>query len=161
MTDDDLHDLRPALADIARDLGALPAPERVQLLVELGDDLPELPQRLRDHPELLEAVRECQAPVFVRAEVAGTGTDAPVTIHVSAAPQAPVTRGFAGIVTAGLAGATAGEVLAVPADLPSRLALADVVSPLRLQGMAGLLTRVRRQVAEAAGLHRPADGTDG
>ncbi|MGC5628482.1 SufE family protein [Georgenia sp. Z1344] len=158
MPDDDAAALRPALAEIARDLAALAPNDRVQLLVELGDELPGLPQRLVDHPELLEAVRECQAPVHVRAEVDGTGEDAPVTVHVSAAPQAPVTRGFAGIVVVGLAGATAGEVLAVPADLPTRLGLEDVVSPLRLTGMAGLLARVQRQVAEAAELHRSADG---
>ena len=165
MTDEDLP---PALAAIARDLASLPAEERVQLLVELGDELPDPPERLRVEPGLLEAVRECQSPIYVRAEVgpAGGGSPTPdgaagsavdgsavdvVHLHVSAPPQAPVTRGFAGLLHAGVDGRPVDEVLDLPADLPARLSLEGIVSPLRLRGMAGLLARVQRQVAEATG----------
>ncbi|MDO5712187.1 MAG: SufE family protein, partial [Micrococcales bacterium] len=48
--------------------------------------------------------------------------------------------------------ATAQEILDVPTDLPGRLALTDLVSPLRLRGMAGMLGRIKRQTAVKAGL---------
>ena len=69
-------------------------------------------------------------------------------LYFSAPPEAPTTRGFAGILHDGLAGLSADEVLAVPADLPMRLSLTELVSPLRLRGMSGMLARIQRQVRE-------------
>ena len=63
-------------------------------------------------------------------------------------PEAPTTRGFAGIMLAGLDGLPADEVLAVPGDVTARLGLAEVVSPLRLRGATALLSRIQRQVRE-------------
>jgi cysteine desulfuration protein SufE len=40
------------------------------------------------------------------------------------------------------------DVLAVPNDITVRLALAEVVSPLRLRGAAALLGRIQRQVRD-------------
>ena len=37
-------------------------------------------------------------------------------------------------------------ILAIPDDITARLALAEVVSPLRLRGAAALLGRIQRQV---------------
>lgn len=142
-------DLPEELSRIVADLAAVPVPDRLEMLVELGQTLPELPERYRSNPELLESVRECQSPVYVRAEVDGTDPQSVVHLHVSAPPHAPVTRGFAGILHAGLDGLTAREVLALPSDLTARLSLDQAVSPLRLRGMAGMLLRVQRQVAEA------------
>jgi cysteine desulfuration protein SufE len=42
-------------------------------------------------------------------------------------------------------------VLAVPADFPLRLSLTQAVSPLRLNGMSGMLSRIQRQVIEKSG----------
>lgn len=72
-------------------------------------------------------------------------------LHFSAPPEAPTTRGFAGILHEGLDGQTAGTVLAIPADLPLRLSMTEIVSPLRLRGMSGMLARIQRQVAERIG----------
>ena len=46
--------LPTALAEIVDDFQALSEPERLQLLLEFSRGLPELPERLRNHPELLE-----------------------------------------------------------------------------------------------------------
>ena len=68
------------------------------------------------------------------------------------APQeAPTTRGFAAILHAGLDGLDAAEVLATPAEFSSQLGLQDLVSPLRLRGMAAMLSRIKRQVREQRG----------
>lgn len=140
-----------ALQEIADDFTAMAPQDRLQLLLEFSDGLPELPARYAEHPELLEPVPECQSPIFLLTEVDGTGPDAPVHLFFSAPPEAPTTRGFAGILTEGLDGLTAAEILAVPADVTSTMGLAEVVSPLRLRGMAGMLGRIKRQVREKTG----------
>lgn len=140
------------LAEIAEDFAALPTPERLQLLLEFSRGLAPLPERYADHPELLEPVPECQSPIFLLVEVAGEGDDGRVTLHFSAPPEAPTTRGFAGILHEGLNGKTVGEVLATPNDLPYRLSLGEAVSPLRLRGMGGMLARIKRQAREQAGI---------
>lgn len=147
-----MSELAPALQEIVDDFAALQPHERLQLLLEFSRGLAELPTQYRDHPELLEPVPECQSPIFLTTEVEGTGPDAPVRLFFSAPEEAPTTRGFAGILADGLAGMTAGEILAIPADLPMRLSLTAAVSPLRLRGMSGMLARIKRQVTEKAGL---------
>src|SRR5690606_28295983 len=104
-----------------------------------------LPERYADHPERLEPVPECQSPLFVAAEVDADGR---VQIAVDAPQESPTTRGFAGIFYAGLNGLPADEVLAIPGDVSARLALNEVVSPLRLRGAAALLGRIQRQVRD-------------
>ncbi|MFE4469025.1 SufE family protein [Leifsonia sp. NPDC056665] len=135
--------LTGTLAEIRDDFQALEQNDRLQLLLEFSDELPDLPERYRDHPDLLERVEECQAPVYIFVEV-----DEHDIVHLFAtAPQeAPTTRGFASILVQGLAGLTADEVLAVPDDFPNTLGLTQAVSPLRLRGMSALLGRAKRQV---------------
>lgn len=141
-------ELPSAFAAIVDDFQALTEPDRLQLLLEFAEGLPDLPERYADHPELLEPVPECQSPVFLAVEV--DDAEAPVRVLLSAPRESPTTRGFAGILTEGLAGLTAAEVLAIPDDVPHRLGLDRAVSPLRLRGMAGMLGRIKRQVREAS-----------
>jgi cysteine desulfuration protein SufE len=137
--------LPPSLAEIVELFSTSPPRDRLELLLEYSQQVPPLPQRLRDHPERLEPVPECQSPLFVAAEV---GADGRVEINVDVPPEAPTTRGFAGIMHAGLSGLPAQDVLDVPADVTGRLALAEVVSPLRLRGATALLARIQRQVRD-------------
>lgn len=151
-------DLPAPLARIVEDFGALGVPDRLQLLLELAEGLPDLPERYAEHPDLLEPVPECQSPVFLAVEVGdggagpvvpGTaGPDDVVRLFLTAPREAPTTRGFAGILAEGLEGLTAREVLAIPDDVPNRLGLTQAVSPLRLRGMAGMLARIKRQVRD-------------
>lgn len=143
--------LPSSLAAIADDFTSIPESERLNLLLEFSGELPELPERFADHPELLEPVTECQSPISIVVEVG----DAVVQVHASAPPEAPTTRGFASILIQGLEGSTPEDVLAVPADFPSTLGLTTLVSPLRLRGMAGMLARIKRQVAEQTGRLQP------
>ena len=148
----DQEPLPDSLQEIADDFAAMPPGERLSLLLEFSDELPDLPERYADHPELLEPVPECQSPIFLIVEVDGDGPEARVDLFFSAPAEAPTTRGFAGILHEGLDGRTAAEVAATPPDLPLRLNITAQVSPLRLNGMAGMLTRITRQVTEKAGL---------
>lgn len=133
-----------ALAEIIDDFAAAPPRDRLEMLLEYANALPPLPQRLAEHPERLEPVPECQSPLFVTTEL----EDGRVRIYADAPREAPTTRGFAGILHAGLDGEPADAVLAVPDDVTSHMALSEVVSPLRLRGASALLGRIKRQVRE-------------
>jgi cysteine desulfuration protein SufE len=135
--------LHPRLQEIADDFNALPGAERLQLLLEFSQELPSLPLRYAEHPDLLESVPECQSPLFLAVEVE---PDATVHLYFDAPREAPTTRGFASILHTGLDGLSADEVLAVPAEFTSQLGLQDLVSPLRLRGMAAMLGRIKRQI---------------
>jgi cysteine desulfuration protein SufE len=141
--------LHPRLQDIADEFNALPGPDRLQLLLEFSRELPPLPPRYAEHPDLLEPVPECQSPLFLAVEVE---QDTTVHLFFQAPPEAPTTRGFAGILHDGLDGLTADEVLATPGEFSSQLGLQDLVSPLRLRGMAAMLARIKRQIREQRGL---------
>lgn len=137
-------ELPESLAAIRDDFLALDQPDRLQLLLEFANELPELPERYADHPDLLERVEECQSPVFIFVDV----EDDIVHLHATAPKEAPTTRGFASILVQGLAGLSTGEVLEIPDDYPLTLGLTEAVSPLRIRGMTALLGRSKRQVRE-------------
>jgi cysteine desulfuration protein SufE len=137
-------DLPSALATIRDDFLALEQHERLVLLLEFANELPELPPKYADHPDLLERVEECQSPVFIFVDVENDI----VRLHATAPKEAPTTRGFASILAQGLAGLTVDEVLDVPDDYPLTLGLTEAVSPLRIRGMSALLGRTKRQVRE-------------
>jgi len=137
--------LNPRLQEIADDFNAVMGQDRLQLLLAFSQELPPLPARYAEQHDLLEPVPECQTPLFLAAEVE---PDATVHLFFDAPPEAPTTRGFAGILREGLDGADADEVLATPDDFYEELGLAEVISSLRLRGMSAILFRLKRQVRE-------------
>ena len=137
-----MTELPEQLAEIRDDFHAIPDRERLHLLLEFSDELPEVPERYADVP--FERVIECQSPVFITTEV----VDGHVNMYAKAPAEAPTTRGFASILALGLSGLTVDEVLAVPGDFPFDLGITQQVSPLRLNGMVGMLARVQRQVRD-------------
>ncbi len=136
--------LPPGLQQVVDDFAAAPLEMKIDLLVEYTGKVPPLPARLVDHPERLEQVEECQTPFFLATEI---DEDDRVTVWFDCPPEAPTTRGFAGVLSEGLNGATVDEVLAVPSDFHHDLGLATAISPLRLRGMDAILTRLKRSVA--------------
>ena len=138
--------LTPALAEVVEDFAAVGAKDRLQLLLEMGQELPALPERFTAAHARMEQVPECQSPLFLAVEV-----DEAVHLFFDAPREAPTTRGFAGILHAGLDGASPEQVLAVPDDFYVRLGLAELVSPLRIRGMAAMLSRVKAQVRTKSG----------
>jgi len=140
--------LHPRLQEIADDFHDVPDKDRLQLLLEFSQDLPALPERYAAHRDRMEPVPECQTPLFLAVEVE---PDETVHLFFDAPAESPTTRGFASILHAGLDGLDAGEVLATPAEFSSQLGLQDLVSPLRLRGMAAMLARIKRQVRDQRG----------
>jgi len=135
--------LRPALQAVVEEFADLPPELRLEALLDYSRRVPPLPDRLRGNRAAMEQVPECQTPFFLAAEV---GDGDVVDIHFDAPPEAPTTRGFAGILSEGLNGATAAEVLDTPDSFYTALGLGQVISPLRLRGIAAILARLKRQV---------------
>lgn len=143
--------LPPALEEIAEDFHAMSTGDRLQLLLEFSDGLPALPERYAGHTDLMEQVPECQSPLFLAVEVDRSDVGGQVVhLFFDAPPAAPTTRGFAGILHAGLDGLSPADLLSVPDDAPYRFGLGDAVSPLRLRGMVSMLGRIKRQVRDKA-----------
>lgn len=134
-----------ALQQIVEDFALSPPDLRLELLLEHSDGLPPLPDGV--DADDMEQVVECQTPFFVHTSV---DEDGRVHLAFSAPPEAPTTRGFAGILHAGLDGSTVQEVLQVEPDFTDEMRLAEVISPLRMNGMRAVLARLQRQVREAA-----------
>jgi cysteine desulfuration protein SufE len=135
--------LPTALDDVVEEFASVSPKDRVQLLLEYSQELPPLPPELATHRELLEQVHECQTPFFVASQI---DEDRRVRLFFDAPPEAPTTRGFAGILHAGLDGVDADQVLAVPDDFYVALGLQDAISPLRLRGMTAILRRIKQQI---------------
>lgn len=142
-----MSQLPTELKEIVDEFSEVPEADRLELLLEYSRELPELPARLADHPELFEQVVECQSPLFLVVEVAHSENHE-VSLFFSAPPEAPTTRGFASVLAAGLDGADAASILAVPDDMPAQLGLTRALSPLRMRGMSAMLGRIKRQVSE-------------
>ena len=136
--------IEQALTDLGAEFGELGVKDRLTLLLEIAGELPPLPSRYADHPDLLERVEECQSPVFLFVEV----NQGDVEIFLTAPEEAPTTRGFASILHQLLNGHTVDEVLNAPEDIPDRLHLQEAVSLLRINGLRGMLNRIKRQVRE-------------
>lgn len=139
------------LANVVNDFLALPPEMRTDLLFEYSERVPALPPEMTG-PQArgrFEQVEECQTPFFLATDVAADGT---VALWFDCPPQAPTTRGFAGILHAGLDGASVDDVLAVPGDFHHDMGLSEVISPLRLRGMDAILFRLKRQLAARSAL---------
>jgi cysteine desulfuration protein SufE len=133
-----------ASEDIIADFQFLEGSDRLQLLLEFSEALPDLDSRYGEHPELLERVEECQSPVFIAVD----GTAAEIKLHFSAPRESPTTRGFASILFSALSSHSAAEILQLSDDFPTKLGLDHIITPLRVRGMRGMLARIKRKTAE-------------
>lgn len=134
--------LPPRLQAIVDEFAEVDITDRLDLLLEYSRDLPDLPERLQGAE--LERVHECQTPLFVQTELEGDVAH----LFFAAPDEAPTSKGFAGIIHAGLDGCTVDEILATPSDFASGMGLANVVSPLRMRSVGAILARVKRQLME-------------
>jgi cysteine desulfuration protein SufE len=133
------------LAEVVADFGEVQGQDKLKLLLEFADDLPDLPADLEE--AAMEPVPECQSPLFLHVDAQNPER---VRLYFSAPPEAPTTRGFASILAAGLDEQPAADILAVPEDFYTDLGLAELISPLRLRGMSAMLARIKRRLRESA-----------
>lgn len=133
-----------ALAEVVSDFADVQGQDKLKLLLEFADDLPELPADLEE--AAMEPVPECQSPLFLHIDASDTDH---VRLFFSAPAEAPTTRGFASILATGLDGQAKDDILAVPDDFYSELGLAALISPLRLRGMSAMLARIKRRLRDS------------
>jgi len=133
-----------AAQEIVDAFNEVPVSSKLELLLEYANSLPALPDRYADHPELLERVEECQSPVYLFVEV----EDGKANIFLTAPAEAPTTRGFASILQLALDGQNIDTINSFSDQFIQDLKLSELVSPLRIRGMHGMLTRIKRQVQE-------------
>jgi cysteine desulfuration protein SufE len=136
--------LPDGLAQVVSDFSEVEGQDKLTLLLEFADELPDLPEDLAE--SAMEPVPECQSPLFLHVDATDRQR---VRLYFSAPREAPTTRGFASIWAAGLDGQSADVILGVPEDFASSLGLAKLISPLRLRGMSAMLTRIKRRLRAA------------
>ena len=119
--------------------------ERREILLEFVKKLPPLPERLSEFKDEAHRVPECQSPVFLFVELEGDR----VRLHADAPIEAPTVRAFVAILVQGLDGASYEDVLKVPGDLLQRSGLINILGMLRLNGLTGVLNRLKRAVTAA------------
>lgn len=129
------------LAEVVSEFTEVNGQDKLALLLEFANDLPDLPADLEE--AAMEPVPECQSPLFLHVDAADRNR---VRLYFSAPAEAPTTRGFAAILAAGLDCQPADDILATPDDFYADLGLAKLISPLRLRGMSAMLTRIKRRL---------------
>jgi cysteine desulfuration protein SufE len=118
----------------------------LELLVAYAETLPELPAALQQARDTMEQVDECAIPVFLSAQL-HEGT---VHYAIDVPRDAPTMRGFAGLLHAGLHGATPAAIAATPDDLCQQLGLQHALGALRVRGLTALLMRMKRNARDLA-----------
>ncbi len=121
--------------------------DRLALLLEFGERAGADALLSAPDSDAWERVSECRTPVYL---IVGGNTDA-VSLRIAAPSTAPTTRAFAAMLIAAVDGSDAPGVQAIPDDLPRTLGLERWISPLRLEGMTGMIRRMKRQARDALG----------
>lgn len=120
---------------------ALPR-ERLELLLEYADSLPDLPERLYNKRDNMEKIHECQSPVFLHTELEGGN----VYFYLDIPREAPTVRGYASILVEGVNGAAPAAIQTMPEDVYLLLGLHEAITPQRLRGLHALAVYMKRQV---------------
>lgn len=116
--------------------------ERLEMLIEFSDELPDLPPRLHAQRDNMEQIHECQSPVFLHTEL----NNGEVEFFLDIPREAPTIRGYAGVLAEGLNHATPAEILETPEDVYLLLGLQEAITPQRLRGLHALMVYMKRQV---------------
>jgi cysteine desulfuration protein SufE len=120
---------------------------RLETLLDYSRKLAPLPERYQDEKARGEhRVHECMTPVYLWVEV----DDGKVHIHADVPPESPTVRGFISLLARSLDGVAPAEVARVPDDLLDQLGLSETLGMNRTQGLAAILYRIKRSVADTA-----------
>ena len=135
------------LEDLVTELRAADKQERGELLIEMAENLPPLPDRLAGRLDADHLVPECLTPVYLFAEL---DEDDRVVLHAHVPPEALTVRGFVALLLEGLKGARVEEILQVPNDLVERTGIPELVGMQRAAGLPRILRRLKVEVTRAA-----------
>lgn len=132
------------LAEIFEEFRAVPDQQRLKLLLDYANRLPELPEAYRENFDQMDEVVECQTPLFLATEF--RDEDRTAEFFFAAPEEVPTTRGFASIIQHGLSGQSYDAILGAPMDIGEQLGMGRVIAPLRLRAVSAMFGRVRRSV---------------
>lgn len=137
---------RPSLDDVAEAFRCLDPRDRLETLTEYGRALPDLPEAyraLRDRG--VGIVRECASPVFIM----GRDEAGRVRIYADAPREAPVARGFVGLLIQTFEERPVEEIRSAPAAILDVLHLTDALSMRRRRGLTSIFERLRSTLSGA------------
>lgn len=143
--------LPPRLQAIVEDFALAEGREKLELLLQYANELPPLPDWLRERKERMDPVPECMTPVFAHAEV----EQGRMRYYLDVPDESPTVRGYAAILAQGLSGAPPEDVLNVPLTFYDQMGLGSVLSGQRLHGMRAILAQLK-QYARRALAEQPA-----
>jgi cysteine desulfuration protein SufE len=146
MTMSDHSHLSPELQEIIEMFAEAEPRDRVSMLLDFSEQLPDLPPDLAAKRDEMEQVHECQSPVFLHTHA----KEGRIYYDIDIPKEAPTVRGFASILHQGLNGATPEAIAATPLDLYAELGLDKVLSHQRLNGLTALLSYMKRNAAKLA-----------
>lgn len=137
--------VRERLDAIIDEFSDLDAREKLELLVDFANGLPQLPPEYEARKATEDRrVHECQTPVFLWMESA----DGTAKLVAEVAPEAPTVKGFVAILAEAINGRPAADVAAISDDVLERMGLAEVLGILRARGLRSIVARVKRGFAE-------------
>ncbi|HWB13161.1 MAG TPA: SufE family protein [Pirellulales bacterium] len=135
------------LDEITAEFADLEPRERLELLLDFAEGLPEVPEALRADRDVGDhRVHECMTPVYLWV----LSEDGHVRIHAEVAPEAPTVKGFVGILVDAFSGASPGELLSVSPDILQRLGLIEALGMVRMRGLSAIFNRIRAAVVKLA-----------
>jgi len=133
-----LHDI---LADFA---GADPE-EALEMLIDFSEQLPPLSAgRVIEGQPPRCRIQECQTPVYLWVDV----TEGHVHLEAMVPEKSPTVRGFVALLVEGISGASPAEVAGLPDDFLPLLGLAETLGMTRQKGFRGIVSRIKREVAQ-------------
>lgn len=131
-----------------QELADLTPEERVEVLIELSNQLPGLSsaRAATPFPETCR-VQECQTPVYLWIDVA----EGRVSLEADVPRKSPTVRGLVTLVIDALQGASVEEVLSLPTNLLEELGLGEALGMTRQQGFRGVIMRIKQAAQTSPG----------
>ncbi len=134
------------LLELIADFEGLDDEEKLELLVELSDDLPPLSNGRTGSQAESCRVQECQTPVYLWVDVVAGR----VRLEADVPKKSPTVRGLVTLMVQGLEDASPEEVAGIPDDVVGYLGLQKALGMQRQQGFRGVIARIKREVRKLA-----------
>lgn len=141
----DMEAMPPRLRAIVEEFAEVEGEEKLELLLEYADQMPDLPEWLHGQRDAMQNVPECMSPVFLHARHEADG----MQFYFDIPREAPTVRGYAEILRQGLSGSSPEAVLQTPDDFFYGMGIQKVLSPQRLHGVSAVLIYMKRLTVKA------------
>lgn len=132
------------LQDIIEDFQFGEGREKIELLIDFAERMPDVPKEMNKDGDPFDLVEECMTPVYVKSILEDGG----MCFYFEVPQESPTVRGFASIMAQGVNGCTPQEVLAIPNDFFLDMGLESILTMQRLNGFAAILAHMKRLAAQ-------------